>query len=158
MENEFKKIIEDAKKSIEKIENNIEAHSKDFTDEVSEFWGDLKKHLSGVEGKLKDTYDNFEGQAELKGYLGMMEAHDRLDKLKETTYEFSYKVSKNVQEELDIATLKAHLAKMESEDIWEEKQKKLLALYNDSKEEAEKLAIKASKELNNIAFKLTEMI
>ena len=158
MEKEFKEFIEDAKNSLEKIENNIEERSEDFTEEVSEFWVDLKKHLSAVEGKLKDAYDNFEDQSELKGHLGMMEARDRIEKLKETTYEFSHKVSNNAQEELDIATLKAHLAKMESEDIWEEKQKELLVLYNDSKEEAEKLAVKAAKELNTIVFKLTEMI
>jgi len=158
MEKEFKEIIEESKKSLEKIEKNIEERSEDFTEEVSEFWVDLKKHLSGVEGKLKDAYDNFEDQAELKGHLGIMEARDRIEKLKETTHEFTYKVSTNAQEELDIATLKAHLAKMESEDIWVEKQKELSVLYNDSKEEAEKLAIKAAKELNNIVFKLTEMI
>ena len=158
MEKEFKEFIEDAKNSLEKIENNIEERSEDFTEEVSEFWVDLKKHLSAVEGKLKDAYDNFEDQSELKGHLGMMEARDRIEKLKETTYEFSHKVSNNAQEELDIATLKAHLAKMESEDIWAEKEKDLLVLYHDSKVEAEKLALKAAKELNTIVLKLTDLI
>ena len=158
MEKEFKEIIEEAKKSLERIENTIEARSEDFTEEVSEFWVDLKKHLSGVEGKLKDAYNNFEDQAEFKGHLGMMEARDRIEKLKETTYEFTHKVSTNAQEELDIATLKAHLAKMESEDIWAEKEKDLLVLYNDSKVEAEKLALKAAKELNSIVLKLTDLI
>ena len=118
----------------------------------------MKKHLSGVEGKLKDAYDNFEDQAELKGHLGIMEARDRIEKLEEVAREFTYKVSNNAQEELDIATLKAHLAKMESEDLWEEKQKELLHLYGESKVETEKLAKEAAKELNNIIFKLTEMI
>ena len=158
MEKEFKEIIEESKKSLEKIEKNIEERSEDFTEEVSEFWDDLKKHLSGVEGKLKDAYEDFEDQAELKGHLGMMEARDRIEMLKETAHEFTYKVSTNAQEELDIATLKAHLAKMDSEDIWEEKQKELLHLYSDSKVEAEKVAIKAAKELNNIVFKLTDII
>ncbi len=158
MEKEFKKIIDESKKSLKKIEKSIEERSEDFTEEVSEFWVDLKKQLSGVEGKLKDAYNHFEDQAELKGHLGMLEARERMEKLKEATHEFTYKVSTNTQEELDIATLKAHLAKMESEDIWAEKQKELWHLYSDSKVEAEKLAIKAAKELNNIVFKLTEMI
>lgn len=158
MEKEFKEIIEESKKSLGKIEKNIEERSENFTEEVSEFWVDLKKHLSGVEGKLKDAYDNFEDQAELKGHLGIMEARDRIEKLEEVAREFTYKVSNNAQEELDIATLKAHLAKMESEDLWEEKQKELLHLYGESKVEAEKLAKEAAKELNNIVFKLTEMI
>jgi len=157
MERELKEIIAESKKSLGKIEKNIEERSENFTEEVSEFWVDLKKHLSGVEGKLKDAYNNFEDQAELKGYLGIMEARDRIEKLEEVAREFTYKVSNNAQEELDIATLKAHLAKMESEDLWEEKQKELLHLYGESKVEAEKLAKEAAKELNNIVFKLTEM-
>ena len=158
MEKEFKESIEEAKRSLEKIEKSLEKRSENFTEEMSEFWVDLKKHLSGVEGKLKDAYNNFEDQAELKGHLGIMEARDRMEKLKEATDEFTYKVSTNAQEGLDIATLKAHLAKMESEDIWAEKQKELLRIYGDSKVEAEKLAKEAAKELNNIVFKLTEMI
>ena len=158
MERELKEIIAESKKSLGKIEKNIEERSENFTEEVSEFWVDLKKHLSGVEGKLKDAYNNFEDQAELKGYLGIMEARDRIEKLEEVAREFTYKVSNNAQEELDIATLKAHLAKMESEDLWEEKQKELLHLYGESKVEAEKLAKEAAKELNNIVFKLAEMI
>lgn len=158
MKKEFQEIIEESKRSLEKIEKNIEERSEEFTEEVSEFWFDLKKHLSAVEGKLKDAYDHFEDQVELKGHLGMMEARDRVENLKDITHEFTYKVSTNAQAELDIATLKAHLAKMESENIWAEKQKELLHLYSDSKVEAEKLAKEAAKELNNIVFKLTEMI
>jgi len=158
MEKEFKEIIEESKKSLGKIEKNIEERSENFTEEVSEFWVDLKKHLSGVEGKLKDAYNNFEDQTELKGHLGIMEARDRIEKLEEATREFTYKVSNNAQEELDIATLKAHLAKMESEDLWEERQKEFLHIYGDSKVEAEKLARKAAKELNTIIFKLTEIV
>ena len=158
MEKEFKKIIGETKKSLEKIENKLEAKSDDFTEEVSEFWSDLKKHLSSLEEKLKDTYDHFEEQAEHKGHLGIIEARDRVEKIKETTREFIHKISNNAQEELDITALRMHLAKMESEDFWEERQKELFHIYNDSKAEAEKVAIKAAKELNNIILKLTEMI
>ncbi len=158
MEKEFKKIISESKKSLEKIEKKIEAKSDDFTEEVSEFWTDLKKHLSSLEEKLKETYDHFEDQAEFKGHLGIMEARDRVENIKETTREFTDKISNNAQEELDIAALRVHLAKMESEDFWEEKQKELLHIYNDSKAEAEKAANKAAKELNNMILKLTEII
>ncbi len=63
MEKEFKEIITESKKSLEKVEKKLEEHSENFNEEVSEFWIDLKKHLSGVEGKLKDAYKNFEDQA-----------------------------------------------------------------------------------------------
>lgn len=158
MEKEFKEIIEESKKSFKKIEENIEDRSQNFTDDINEFWVDLKKHLSSVEGKLKDAYNHFEDEAELKGHLGVMEARDRMEKLQEVTHEFTSKISTNVQEELDVVALKAHLAKMDSEDLWSQKQKELLDIYGDSKAEAEKVARQAAKELNNIVIKLTEIV
>lgn len=158
MEKEFKKIIDESKKSLEKIEKKIEAKSDDFTEEVTAFWSDLKKYLSSLEEKLKETYDHFEDEAELKGHLGIMEVRDRVEKIQETTREFTDKISNNAQEELDIAALRMHLAKMESEEYWEERQKELLHIYNDSKAEAQKAASKAAQELNNMVLKLTEII
>jgi len=158
MEKEFKEIIEESKRSLEKAEKKIEELSEDFTEEAGEFWVDLKKRFAGVNDKLKDAYDNFEEKAELKGHLGMMEARDKLEQVKESAEEFTQKVSAQAQVELDIAALKAHLAKMESEDLWEEKQKEFSVLYQDSKIEAEKLAKKAGKEINEIFLKLTEIV
>ena len=96
MEKEFKKIIKESKKSLEKMVEKIEDKSDDFSEEAKDFWSDLKKHLSTLEKKLKESYDHFEEEAEIKGHLGMMEAHDRMDKLQNTLYEFSSKVSDNV--------------------------------------------------------------
>lgn len=158
MEKEFKEIIAESKKSLKKIDKNMERLSENFTEEVNEFWLDLKKYLSGVEEKLDDAYDDFEDEVKLKGHLGMMEARERIKKVEEIAYEFTSKVSKNTQEELDIVTLRAHLLKMESEDMWEEKQKELSLMYEESKEEAEKLGIKTAKELNHIFLKLTEIV
>ena len=158
MEKEFKKLITESKKSLAKIEKELEAKSEDFTEEVTVFWSDLKKHLSQIDEKLKNTYDHFEEKAELQGHLGIMEVHDRMEKLQETLYEFSSKVSNNVEEELDTVALRAHLAKMESEEYWEEKQKELLHSYSDAKDEAEIAANKAVKEINTIILKLTDII
>lgn len=158
MKKDFKELIEESKRSLEKVENKIESLSENFSEEVNEFWSDLKKHLSGVEDKLKNSYDHFEDEAELKGHLGIMEAHDKIEKLKETTQEFTYKVSNNVQEELDMATLRAHLAKMEGEDLWTEKQKELSLMYDESKVEVEKLAKKSLEEINHVFLKLTEIV
>ena len=158
MEKEFKEIIEESKKSLEKAEKKIEALSEGFTEEAGEFWVDLKKRFAGVNDKLKDAYTDFEEKAELKGHLGMMEERDKLEQVKESAEEFTQKVSTKAQVELDIAALKAHLAKMESEDLWEEKQKEFSVLYQDSKVEAGELAKKAGKEINEIFLKLTEIV
>ena len=158
MKKEFKELITESKRSLEKVEDKIESLSENFSEEVGEFWSDLKKHLSGVEGKLKEAYAHVEEEAELKGHLGIMEARDRLEELTEVTHEFTYKISNNAQEELDIAALKIHLAKMESEDLWDEKQKELTHMYKESKVEADKLAKKSLKEINHVFVKLTEII
>jgi len=158
MEKEFKKIIKESKKSLEEAERKIEDLSEDFTEGANEFWGTLKKRFSEVNDKLKDAYDDFEEKAEFKGHLKIIEARDKLEKFKESAQEFTQQVSSKAQAELDIATLKAHLAKMEGGDLWEEKQKEFSLLYRGSKTEAEKLSKKAGREINEIFLKLTEMI
>lgn len=158
MEKEFKEIISETKKSLKKIEKNIEERSEDLTEDVKDFWKDLKKHLSSLEEKLDDAYDDFGDQVKDKAHLGMIEARERIKNLEEVAHEFTAKVSSNAQEELDVMALRAHLLKMESEDYWEEKQKELSKMYDNSKEEAEKLAMKAAKEINQIFLKLTEIV
>lgn len=158
MGKELKDLTLDIKKSLKKIEHNLEIRSKDFTEEINAIWVDLKKHISSVEHKLDDAYEQFEDQVKLKGHLSMMEARERVKKFEDIAHEFTAKVTSNAQTELDIMTLKAHLLKMESEDYWEKKQEELSKIYENSKEEAEKLATKAAKEINHIFLKLTEML
>lgn len=158
MEKEFKELIEESKRSLKKAEEKIDELSEDFTEEASEFWDDLKKHFAVVNEKMKGAYDNFEADAELQGHLGMMEAREKLEQVKESAEKFAFQASKKTQEELDIAALKASLAKMESEDLWEEKSKELSHLYATSKVEAEKVAKKAGREINDIFVKLTEIV
>ncbi|MCK5535709.1 MAG: hypothetical protein KAI79_02725 [Bacteroidales bacterium] len=158
MEKEFKKIINDSKRSLEDAQDKIEDLSEDFTEEAKEFWGDLKKNFSVVNDKLKVAYNDFEEKAELKGHLGMMEAREKLEEVKESAEKFAFQVSKKTQEELDVAALKASLGKMESEDLLEEKSKELSHLYATSKIEAEKVAKKAGQEINDLFLKLTEIV
>ena len=68
------------------------------------------------------------------------------------------KLGDTAGEEHDLAALKAHLAKMDTEDKWEETQKELYHLYGESKVEIEKLSKKVGEELNDIMLKLTEAV
>jgi len=158
MEKELKTLVEQAKEALEKAEDKIEALSKEFPDEAAEFWGEMKKRFSGIQDKLSETYNELEGNAELKANLGMMEAREKLATIQDTLDTFLDQASKNTSTKFDIAALKAHLAKKESEDLWEEKQKELSTLYGKSKVEVEKLANKAGKEFNDIFLKLTDMV
>ena len=158
MEYEFKKIIEQAKESLEKAEDKIEDMSKEFSEDLNEFWGDLKKRFAQVNHKLKDAYNEFEGESTLQAHLSMMEARDKVEILKKSAENFAITASKKTKEEFSMATLKAHLAKMEAEDTWEVSKKQLSHTYGQSKVEVEKLAKKAGKEINEIFVKLTEMV
>ena len=158
MEKEFKEIIEESKRSLEKAEKKIEALSEDFTEDASEFWGDLKKRFAGVNDKLKDAYKEFDDKSELQAHLSMMEARDKLEKVKESAENFAITTSSKTKEELSMATLRSHLAKMEAEDKWEDTKKELSHKYTESKVEVEKLAKKAGKEINEIFVKLTELV
>jgi len=158
MEKELKILIEQSKEALAKAEDKIETLSKEFPDEAVAFWEDMKKHFSSIQDKLSETYTELEGNAELKANLGMMEAREKLSTIQDTLDTFLHQASKKTSTEFDIAALKAHLAKKESEDLWEEKQKELSALYKKSRVEVEKLANKAGKEFNEIFLKLTDMV
>jgi len=158
MKKEFKEIIETAEKSVKALEEKVEDLSKDFTEEAGEFWGDLKKRLSNIESKLKEAYQEFEDEAELKAHLSMMEARDMLENVRDSAESFLYTVSKNTAQEFDIAEIKTRLAKMDAEDKWEETQKELYHLYGESKVKVEKLSKKAAEEINDIMLKLTEVV
>jgi hypothetical protein len=158
MKKELKEIIKESKRSLEKAEEKIEYLSEDLADDAKEFWGDLKKRFTKVNEKLKDAYREFDNESELQAHLSMMEARERLEKVKHSAENFALKASKKTKEEVDVAALKAHLAKMEAEDKWEETRKELSHTYAESKVEIEKLAKKAGKEINDIFVKLTEMV
>ncbi|MDQ1325809.1 MAG: hypothetical protein QG564_933 [Campylobacterota bacterium] len=158
MKQELKELIEQSKASLKNAEEKIEDLSENFTEEAGEFWSDLKNRFSKINDKLKDAAVEFENKSELQAHLSIMEARDRVEKIKNSAEEFTYKISKKAQQELDVAALRAHLAKMESEDMWQETQKELSHKYQESKIEVEKLAQKAGKEINEIFLKLTSII
>ena len=157
MKKEFADLITESKRSLEKVEDKIESFSEDFTEETAVLWLKLKKRLSGIKSKLEDAYDHFEDEAELKAHLGVMEAREQIENLRDTMDNFTHKVSNNLQGELDTAALRAHLAKMESEDLWSERQKELTVMYDRSKDEVEKLAKRSLEEMNQLFLKLTEV-
>jgi len=159
MEKELKELIKESKKSLANVEQKLESLSGDFTEEVSEFWGDLKGHFTKVNDKLKEAYHEFDsGESKLDAHLSMMEARDKLEKVKKSAENFAITTSKKTKEEFSMASLKSHLAKMEAEDKWEETKKDLSHKYAESKVEVEKLTKKAGHEINEIFKKLTDLV
>ena len=154
MGKEYEEFIETAKKSIDTLEDKIEDMSEDFSEEAKDVWKDLKAYFEKIKTKLKEA----EQEAELKSELGMMEARDVLENVRDSAESFLCTVSRDTAQEFDMAEIKAHLAKMELEDKWEEAQKEFYRLYGESKVEAERLVKKAGQELNDIMLKLSQIV
>ena len=64
-------------------------------------------------------------------------------------------MAKNTQTAFDTASLKAHLAKMDAEDFWDKKGKKITEDFNTSKESVGKLAVEAMGEISSFFNKLS---
>ena len=158
MEKEYKELIEATRESVKKSEEKIEALNKDFTEDASEFWNELKQRIIKIKDKLEDAEHEFNDEAELQTHLSIMEARDRLEVIRDSAENFMFQISKKTEKELDISELKAHLVKMEAEDKWEETKKELSHQYAVSKADVELLAKKAGKEINEILLKLTEIV
>jgi len=154
MKKEYEEFIETAKKSMDELEHKIEEMSEDFSVEAKEVWKDLKSYFAQIKNKLQEA----EQEAELKSELGMMEARDVLENVRDSAEGFLYTVSRNSAQEFDLAEIKAHLAKMDLEDKWEEAQKEFYHLYGESKVEADRLAKKAGQEINDIMLKLSQIV
>lgn len=156
-EKELNEFIKSSKESLEKMEKNVDSFRESMSSDISTLWGTLKEEFSQINGKLSNASEKLQDEAKLQGKLGVMEARDHLENIKETSEEFIQKVTNNASQEIDSAKLQAHLAKMDAEDLWKEKESDLTKLYSESKEEFEKLAKNAGKEINDILVKLTDI-
>jgi chemotaxis regulatin CheY-phosphate phosphatase CheZ len=152
MEKEFKELQEKSKKAINEIEKKIEEFSGDLPKEIGEFWDDLKVSFTKIKDELLD--DEHKEKAQEK----VLEAKEKLSHIKESTLEFANKFKDEHQAELDIAALRAHLAKMEAEDFIEESRKKISREVQESSHSLEKLALDASKELSEFFHEISEKI
>ncbi|HEO97944.1 MAG: hypothetical protein JW682_06790 [Campylobacterales bacterium] len=157
MEKELNEYIKKSKESLEKVEKNVESLRESMGHEMSEFWEKLKGEFGQINKTLSGASEKLQSDAKLQGKLGVMKAREHLEKIKDTSEEFIKKVTDKTAQELDIAKLHAHLAKMDAADQWKGKESQMTSLYQDSKEEFEKLAKKAGEEINEILLKLSDI-
>jgi len=157
MKREFKEIVEKSGETLEYIETKLEEMGGTLSEDAKTYANALQIYLNETGKKLKQAYKGMEGEAELKSHLLLMETRDKMEALKEDIDTFVTQITKNSSQELDMALLKAHLAKLESKTWWEAQEKEFLKHYDTSRTEAERLAQKAGRELNSLFVKLTEV-
>ena len=158
MEKEIEKLIEESKSALETLEHKVKDAAQSLGKEAEEYGKVLQDYLEALGNNLKKAYNETEGEAELKGHLLMMEAEEKMQSIQKEIDTFLLQAANKTKAELDVMALKAHLAKLESQTLIEEKQKELSSLYSKSKIEAEKAAQKALHELNSLFLKLTDIV
>ncbi len=156
MKNEIKELSKKSKEAVEKVEEKFDNLTDSLADEAKELWSDLKKSFEGVKQKLLDV-DIDDQKDKLKANLDVLEARQKLENVKQSAEEFTQKITSKTQEELDIAALRAHLAKMEAEDLWEEKRKKLSYDFQEKEHQLEKMAKEAGEEIKEYFDKLADL-
>lgn len=150
MANDLKDRLDKSLNAIEEFEDKVEDYADNLEDEVEELWGDIKNHFTNVAAKLKDATHNLEtttDEAQLQAHLGTMEAHDKLEVLKETVDDFTFKVSTEAHKDIDTVALRAHLAKMDADDYWEEKSKVLTKEYHESSDKVKDVSLQAANDM-----------
>jgi DNA-binding MarR family transcriptional regulator len=150
MEKEFKELLQGSKKIIGEVEKKVEDISENLTEEASELWSDLKKSFAKISDEL------LEDETKEKAQEKVLEAKEKLNHVKESVTEFAAKVKDDSQADLDIAALRAHLAKMEAEDFIEESRKKVSREIQESTHSLEKLAMDAGEEIKEFFSSLSE--
>ncbi len=161
MDKDFKEILEKSSEAIEKLEDKVDDLAEEFAEDAVELWDEMKKSFLKVNNKLKTAAKDFDqksDEANLQAHLGTMEAHDRIDGIKDTVEEFTQKVAAKAQTDLDTAALRAHLAKMEAEDFWDEKGQKITEEFNESSDRVKSLTLEAASEIRDYFEKLSETI
>ena len=165
MEKAFKKRLEEAGDAIDKLEDRIEDLAEDFAEDAVDLWADLKKNFAGVKGKLNTALtdlDQMGDESQLQAHLGAMEARDRMQGVRDVVEEFTHKIAKKAQGELDTVKLRAHLTEMEAEDFWEKNGPKITEEFNESSDKAKQLAFEATSEVKdyfeNLVEKFTKVV
>ncbi len=150
MEKEFKELLKSSKEVIGDVEKKVADISSDLPKEMNELWGDIQKSFTKIKDELLE--DEHKEKAQEK----VLEAKERLNQVKESVTEFTKNVKDEYKADLDIAALRAHLAKMEAEDFLEESRKKVSREVQESSHSLEKLALDASKEIKDFFNSLSE--
>ncbi len=156
MKKEIQELSKKSKEAVEKVEEKFDNLTDSLADDAKELWADLKKSFEGVKQKLSDV-DIDEQKDKLKANLDLLEARQKLENVKQSAEEFTKKLTSKTEEELDIAALRAHLAKMEAEDLWEEKRKQLSYEFQEKEHQLQKMAKEAGEEIKDYFDKLANL-
>jgi uncharacterized coiled-coil DUF342 family protein len=158
MEKEFKESIEKSKVAAKELEKKVTEVAGEFSESASEFWTALQDKFEKINVQLAGSYEEIEKagpEGTLKANLEALEANEKFKEIKESLESFSEKVSKNAQEGFDVVSEKAHLAKKEAENLWEEKSPTLKEEFAKSKEKVTEFSVKAVDEITEFYEKMT---
>ena len=160
MDKEFKEIAQKSQKALNEATEKMEGLLKDFSKDSLSFWEEIKGKMVDAEVLLKDSASKAEtksDEAVVEAELGMMEAKDKMTKVEKSLSAFMQEHKRSSKQDMDIAKLRAHLAKMDAEDAWEETSKKIRHELAEKKAETKLLAKEASQEVAQLSEKIKNL-
>lgn len=87
-----------------------------------------------------------------------MEAHNRFSGIKDIVDTFTQEVSAKTKTGLDTVELRAHLAKMEAKDYWEENGEAITQEFAESSDKVKTLSLEAASEIKDFFVNLTNTL
>ena len=160
MDKEFKEIAQKSQEVLKEATDKAEDFVKDFSEDARSLWGELKDKMVDVQKSLENVISKTEtktDEAVVDVELGMMEAKDKVSKIEKSLDAFVQKHKSSNAETIDIAKLRAHLAKMDIEDSWEETSKKIRHELAEKKVETKLLAKEAADEVRQLSDKIKNL-
>ncbi len=150
MGKEFKELLEGSKKVIGEVEKKVDDVTSDLSDDIGELWADIRKSFTKISDELIDDDDKEKAQEKV------LEAKEKLNHMKESVTTFASSLKDDYKGDMDIASLRAHLAKMDAEDFLEESRKKISREVQESSHSLEKLAMDAGEEIKDFFSSLSD--
>ncbi len=150
MEKEFNELLKSSKKVIDDVEKKVGDVGSDLSEDASELWADIQKSFTKIKDELLD--DDSKEKAQEK----VLEAKEKLNHVKESVTTFASSLKDDYKGDMDVAALRAHLAKMDAEDFIEESKKKISREVQESSYSLEKLAMDAGEEIKEFFSSLSD--
>jgi DNA repair exonuclease SbcCD ATPase subunit len=146
----IKKNLQQARKSLASLADEIEDGAEDFAEEAQELWGKSKTQIDKFNQRLEEAAEKLHSSADetrLQGHLAAMDAHDQWQHLQHNVAAFAHQLGDKTKPTLDHAQLQAHLAKMDARDFVADSSKDIAAQFEASKTKVEEATFAASASL-----------
>ena len=149
MEDKIKSVVKNSLKEMRDMQAKVDDLMDNAPDDIKELREAIDKSLTNISEKLNNALakgEELSEEAKLEANLGLMEAKEKLESSQKVLDNYIDRLSDQSKTAMDEFELKAHLAKMDAEDFWEQRGPELTKEFNSSKQKMQELTEKAADE------------